>query len=75
MKTLIVALLAFFAAKLPTTPFKLCAIEVSVSASPAVSARKAASIMHPDRLGPWLYGVAYRVAVRARANAAKRRCG
>ena len=26
---------------------------------------KAASIAHPERLGPWLHGVAYRVAVRA----------
>ena len=28
--------------------------------------RKAAGLKQPERLGPWLYGVAYRVAVRAR---------
>jgi RNA polymerase sigma factor (sigma-70 family) len=36
--------------------------------------RKAPSIDRGDQLGPWLYGVAYRIAVRARANAARRRC-
>jgi RNA polymerase sigma factor (sigma-70 family) len=35
--------------------------------------RKAGSIAQGDQIGPWLYGVAYRVALRARANAAKRR--
>jgi HlyD family secretion protein len=34
--------------------------------------RKAASIAQPELLGNWLYGVAYRVAVKARANAARR---
>ena len=28
--------------------------------------RKAAVLKQPERLGPWLYGVAYRIAVRAR---------
>jgi RNA polymerase sigma factor (sigma-70 family) len=39
-----------------------------------VLVRKAASIGRRDQVGPWLYGVAYRIAVRARANAVKRRC-
>jgi RNA polymerase sigma factor (sigma-70 family) len=37
-----------------------------------VLARRAGSIRDPDRLGPWLHGVAHRVAVRARADLAKR---
>jgi RNA polymerase sigma-70 factor (ECF subfamily) len=35
--------------------------------------RKAGSIHRPEVLGAWLYGVAYRVAVRAKAMAARRR--
>jgi RNA polymerase sigma factor (sigma-70 family) len=35
--------------------------------------RKARSLRQPERLGPWLHGVAYRTAVRARARAARRR--
>src|SRR5262245_4782902 len=35
--------------------------------------RKAGSLRQPERLGPWLYGVAHRTAVRARARAARRR--
>src|SRR5258708_22039614 len=35
--------------------------------------RKASSIQHGSLLSNWLYGVAYRVAVRARAGAARRR--
>jgi RNA polymerase sigma factor (sigma-70 family) len=35
--------------------------------------RKAASIGDGERIGNWLYGVAYRVAVRARARAARDR--
>jgi RNA polymerase sigma factor (sigma-70 family) len=35
--------------------------------------RKAGSLRRPDRLGPWLYGVAYRTAQRARGRAARRR--
>jgi RNA polymerase sigma factor (sigma-70 family) len=38
-----------------------------------VLARKAASIGQPDALGNWLYGVAYRTALEARARAARRR--
>jgi len=38
-----------------------------------ILARKAASISRPELLGPWLHGVAYRVAVRARASTIRRR--
>jgi len=38
-----------------------------------VLARKAGSIEQPERLGNWLYGVASRVAQKARAEAARRR--
>jgi len=38
-----------------------------------VLARKGARIRDPDRLGPWLYGVAVRVAAKARAQASRRR--
>jgi RNA polymerase sigma factor (sigma-70 family) len=38
-----------------------------------VLARKAASIDHPGALGSWLYGVAYHVAIKAQARAARRR--
>jgi RNA polymerase sigma factor (sigma-70 family) len=38
-----------------------------------VLVRRAASIRKPELLGNWLYGVAYRVAVRARSQAARRR--
>jgi RNA polymerase sigma factor (sigma-70 family) len=34
--------------------------------------RKASSLRNRDLLGPWLHGVAYRVAVRARAHSARR---
>jgi RNA polymerase sigma factor (sigma-70 family) len=37
-----------------------------------VLVRKARSVRDPDRLGPWLYGVAYRVAVRARQDRDRR---
>jgi RNA polymerase sigma factor (sigma-70 family) len=37
-----------------------------------VLVRKAGAIARPELLGNWLYGVAYRVAVKARANAARR---
>jgi RNA polymerase sigma factor (sigma-70 family) len=36
-------------------------------------ARKAGAIRKRDSLGPWLHGVAHRLAVRARAQAARRR--
>jgi RNA polymerase sigma factor (sigma-70 family) len=38
-----------------------------------VLARKAGSIGQPERLGNWLYGVASRIAQKARAEAARRR--
>jgi RNA polymerase sigma factor (sigma-70 family) len=37
-----------------------------------VLVRKAGSLTRPELLGNWLYGVAYRVAVKARANAVRR---
>src|SRR5437773_2234678 len=37
-----------------------------------VLVRKAGSLTRPELLGNWLYGVAYRVAVKARGNAARR---
>src|SRR5262245_49466685 len=37
-----------------------------------VLARKAAGLRRPDPLGPWLYGVAVRTALKARAQAARR---
>jgi RNA polymerase sigma factor (sigma-70 family) len=36
-------------------------------------ARRAGTLADPERVGPWLYGVAYRTAARARAAAARRR--
>ena len=38
-----------------------------------VLARKAASVMTREKLGNWLYGVAYQTAMKARAMRAKRR--
>jgi RNA polymerase sigma-70 factor (ECF subfamily) len=38
-----------------------------------VLARKAASIQPRERVGNWLYGVAYRTAMKARTMSAKRR--
>jgi RNA polymerase sigma factor (sigma-70 family) len=35
--------------------------------------QKAASIAQPELLGNWLYGVAYRIALKARTNAARRK--
>ena len=40
-----------------------------------VLARKAASVMPREKLGNWLYGVAYQTAMKARAMRAKRRRG
>src|SRR5919199_4396067 len=36
-----------------------------------VLVRKAASLRRPELLGNWLYGVAYRIALQARAGAAR----
>lgn len=38
-----------------------------------VLARKARSLSRPERVGSWLYGVAYRTALKARAGAARKR--
>jgi RNA polymerase sigma-70 factor (ECF subfamily) len=38
-----------------------------------VLVRRAGSVARPDLLGNWLYGVAYRTALQARADAARRR--
>lgn len=38
-----------------------------------VLVRKAASLSQPELLGPWLYGVAYRTALKARARESRRR--
>jgi RNA polymerase sigma factor (sigma-70 family) len=38
-----------------------------------VLVRKAGSIRAPESLGPWLYGVAYRTALKAKAQVLKRR--
>ena len=38
-----------------------------------VLVRRAESVRHRDLLGPWLHGVARRIATRARADAARRR--
>jgi RNA polymerase sigma factor (sigma-70 family) len=40
-----------------------------------VLARKAGSLRRPEAVGCWLYGVAHRIAVRARATAARQRTG
>src|SRR5947209_5724145 len=37
-----------------------------------VLVRKAGTLTRPELLANWLYGVAYRVAIKARANAARR---
>jgi len=48
-------------------------VEDAFQATFLILVRKAGSIRRRDTLGPWLYGVARRVAVRARASAARRR--
>ncbi|MHC5543588.1 RNA polymerase sigma factor, partial [Singulisphaera rosea] len=47
-------------------------VEDAFQATLVILVRKAGSIHLHDSLGPWLYGVAYRVAVRARATAKRR---
>lgn len=47
-------------------------VEDAFQATLLILVRQARSIRVGDSLGPWLYGVAYRVAVRARANARRR---
>jgi RNA polymerase sigma factor (sigma-70 family) len=48
-------------------------VEDAFQATFLILVRKAASIREPSRLGPWLFGVAYRVATRSRASAASRK--
>ena len=48
-------------------------IEDAFQATFLVLVRRARSIRDRERVGQWLHGVAHRVAVRARANAARRR--
>jgi RNA polymerase sigma factor (sigma-70 family) len=49
------------------------AAEDAFQATFLVLVHKARSLGQPELLGPWLYGVAYRTAVRARDAAARRR--
>jgi RNA polymerase sigma factor (sigma-70 family) len=48
-------------------------VEDAFQATFLVLVRKAGSLRHRELLGNWLYGVAYRVALRARADRARRR--
>ncbi len=47
-------------------------VEDAFQATFLVLVRRAPAIRDGDRVGPWLHGVAHRVAVRARANTARR---
>jgi len=48
-------------------------VEDAFQATFLILVRKARALRDHHRLGPWLYGVAHRVAVRARADTARRR--
>src|SRR4051812_39850219 len=48
-------------------------VEDAFQATFLIFVRKAATIRDGDLLGNWLYGVAYRVAARARLNGRRRR--
>jgi RNA polymerase sigma factor (sigma-70 family) len=48
-------------------------VEDAFQATFLILVRKARALRDVHRLGPWLHGVAYRVAVRARADANRRR--
>jgi RNA polymerase sigma factor (sigma-70 family) len=48
-------------------------VEDAFQATFLVLVRKAGSLRDGDRLGPWLHGVASRIAVRARSQASRRR--
>ncbi len=48
-------------------------VEDAFQATFLVLVRKAGSVRPPDLVGHWLYGVAYRTAIRARALDARRR--
>src|SRR3954464_14761166 len=48
-------------------------VEDAFQATFLILVRKASAIRRTDLLDHWLYGVAYRVAIRARSDAARRR--
>ncbi len=48
-------------------------VEDAFQATFLVLVRKAASIVPPEQVGNWLYGVAYHIALKARAGAGRRR--
>src|SRR5262249_23589380 len=48
-------------------------VEDAFQATFLVLLRKAGTLRDADALGPWLHGVAYRVAARVRSNSARRK--